>query len=182
MLRSNAHKNNQGFTLIETLTILIIIGILSAIAAPSFLGMLNRNKVNNALSEVQGAFQEAQREAIRRSKNCTVVISAGNNVTLTSPNNCLVTGDRTLKGINIRRDTTMGIITFNFKGETTTSGSDTKAIVVSLANDTGSLERCLIISTPLGLIKTGVYSDTQRNRNTIDPNDSSTDPNCTISR
>ncbi len=59
---SNARTNSQGFTLIELIIILFIVGILSAIAAPSFLGLLNRGKVNNAVAQVQGALQEAQRE------------------------------------------------------------------------------------------------------------------------
>ena len=181
MLLSNARHTNQGFTLIEITIIVVIIGILSAVAAPSFLGMLNRNKVNNALSELRGALQEAQREAIRKSKSCTVTVTSGANPNVTSP--CLVTGDRTLTGISIRHNgTTMGTITFNFKGQTTTGGSDTQAIVISLANDTSTQERCLMISDPLGMIKTGIYSDSQRNRSTVNPTNFNTDPNCAISR
>jgi len=201
----NAHKNNEGFTLIEILVILIIIGILSAIAVPSFLAMLNRSKVNDALSQTRGALQEAQREAMRKSKTCTVVVPAGSNVTLTSPsedldgdevldagedlnnntvldtNNCLVTGTRILTGISIRRDaTSLGIISFDFKGRTTKGGSDNQAIIVSLANDTSTQEKCLIISNPLGIIRSGDYSDSLRNRTTIDSNNPNTDPNCTI--
>jgi Tfp pilus assembly protein FimT len=209
MLLFNVRRSSEGFTLIETLTILVLIGILSALAAPSFLGLLNRTKVNNALVKLQGALQEAQREAVRQSRNCTVIVPAGSNVTLTSPtedtngngvldltptsedinsngqldtNNCLVTGDRTLTDINIRRDATLGTITFNFKGQTTTGGSDTQAIVISLANDTSIQERCLMISNPLGMIKTGIYNDSQRNRTTVAPTNPNTDPNCAISR
>lgn len=88
-------RNSQGFTLIETLVILIIIGILSAIAAPSYLGMLNRNKVNDGLTKVRGALQEAQREAIRRSRRCQVGLSSGNQSMVTS--NCFVSVDYTIK-------------------------------------------------------------------------------------
>jgi type II secretory pathway pseudopilin PulG len=94
MLLCNA-RNNEGFTLIETLIIVIIIGILSAIVAPSFLGMLNRNKVNAALVQVRGTLQEAQREAIRRSKRCQVGLSSGNQSMLTS--NCFALVDYTIK-------------------------------------------------------------------------------------
>lgn len=156
-------------------------GTLSAISAPSFLGLLNRAKVNNAVAQARGALQEAQREAIRKSKTCTVIVPAGSNVTLTSPNNCLVTGARTFTGISIRRGDSLGAITFDFKGRTTVGGSDEQAIVFSSTNDTSS-ERCLMISKPLGLIRTGIYSDSQHNRTTVDRDDVATDPNCKISR
>lgn len=179
MLLFNAPKNSQGFTLIEILVVVMIVGILSAIAAPSFLGMFNKAKVNDATAKIKGALQEAQREAIRKSKSCTVTVPDGRDPNVTSP--CFVTGDRTLTGITVRRGNSLGTIIFNFKGQTTTGGSDTQAIVFSLTGDT-TQERCLMISNPLGVVRAGIYTDSQRNRSTVDPNNSSTDPNCAISR
>ena len=95
MLHSNVRRTDRGFTLIEFIVILMIVGILSAISVPSFLGMLNRNKVNNALAQVQGALQEAQTEARRRSKRCTVGLSSSNQSMLTS--NCFVLVDYTIQ-------------------------------------------------------------------------------------
>ena len=177
----NVRNHSKGFTLIETLVVIIIIGILSAVAAPSFLGMLNKAKVNDAVAKMRGALQEAQREAIRKSKNCTVTVPSGTDPTVTSP--CFITGVRTLTGIRIRVNaTSLGTITFNFQGRATTGGSDNQAIVLSLANDTSTQERCLMISSPLGLIRNGIYSDSLHNRTTVDPNNSSTDPNCATSQ
>src|SRR4028119_2257734 len=88
-------NNTQGFTLIEAMIVLVIVGILVAIAAPSFLAMNNKAKLNHAVNTVRGAMLEAQREAMRKSKNCTVTLDATSNK-ITSSDGCLVTGDRTL--------------------------------------------------------------------------------------
>jgi prepilin-type N-terminal cleavage/methylation domain-containing protein len=92
---SNARPNSQGFTLIEVLIILLIISSLSAISAPTFLGLLNRSKVNNAVAQVQGALQEAHRGAIRRSRTCGVALTPGNQPKLTS--NCFDITDYIIK-------------------------------------------------------------------------------------
>lgn len=162
MLPSNVRHSNQGFTLIEMLVILIIIGILSAISAPSFLGMLNRSKVNSALNEARGALQEAQRESIRKSKTCTVVVPAGNNVALISPTNCLVTGDRQLGGVNTDHSNSVAgsgnwVITFDFKGRTNDVAS-AGTVVFSLPNNSVP-KKCLVVSQGLGLIRTGNYNE-----------------------
>ena len=60
MLHFYVRNNSKGFTLIELLVVMIMIGILSAIAAPSFLGLLNRNRVNNATIRLKSALVEAQ--------------------------------------------------------------------------------------------------------------------------
>ena len=52
-------KDNQGFTLIELLVVIIIIGILSAIALPSFLNQASKAKQSEAKNYV-GAVQRAQ--------------------------------------------------------------------------------------------------------------------------
>ena len=68
----NARKKILGFTLIEGLVIILIGGILSVIAIPSFIGFIDKANLNSAVTEVRAALQTGQREAIRRSQVCTV--------------------------------------------------------------------------------------------------------------
>jgi prepilin-type N-terminal cleavage/methylation domain-containing protein len=53
-------KNQGGFTLLEVLVVAVMVGILSAIAAPSFLGFVNNQRTRTAQSRVSSSIREAQ--------------------------------------------------------------------------------------------------------------------------
>lgn len=63
-LPSEVHSS-VGFTLIEILVVIAIIGILSAIAAPAWLGFLNRQKLTAVRGRTFTAFRNAQSNARR---------------------------------------------------------------------------------------------------------------------
>jgi prepilin-type N-terminal cleavage/methylation domain-containing protein len=59
MLTNRDRKNDRGFTLIELLVVIIIIGILAAIALPSFLNQANKARQSEAQTYI-GAMNRAQ--------------------------------------------------------------------------------------------------------------------------
>lgn len=148
------NSEDRGVTLIETLVVVIIISILAAIAAPNFLGLLSRNRVNEALDKINGAIKESQRQAIRKRKLCRVNIDTSTNIISGNPTDCLLSTRDIRNSIDIRTNLsgTPPNILFSAKGSTTKSGT----IVVS--SDTSTIQRCFVISLGLGITRTGEYT------------------------
>lgn len=87
-----------GFTQIEILVIVFVIGIMAALVAPSFGGMLETAKMKQASVELRSAFQETQRQSIRNNKTCETSVFIPAQATRASniKGACLASGDRPL--------------------------------------------------------------------------------------
>ena len=74
----NVRKKNLGFTLTEVLVVGILFAILSAIAVPNLIGLLNNARVTDGTSDIEGAIKEAKRQAIRFSQTCVIEVATEN--------------------------------------------------------------------------------------------------------
>ncbi|MFN5954736.1 MAG: Tfp pilus assembly protein FimT/FimU [Dolichospermum sp.] len=69
VVQSLPDDQNAGFTLIEMITVGSIIGMLAAIALPSWLGFMNIRRLNIAQGEVNQAMRQAQSQAKKEKVN-----------------------------------------------------------------------------------------------------------------
>lgn len=69
---SGCTQQDAGFSLLELIVVMVMIGILAAIAVPSWFAFVNRQKVNKANDAVLASLQEGQREAKNKKLSYTV--------------------------------------------------------------------------------------------------------------
>ena len=77
-------KRWAGFTLVELIMVMIIVGILGAVAAPRFFDA-NVFKSRGFADQVQATLRYAQKEAVAQRRNVCVALAA-NTITLTIAN------------------------------------------------------------------------------------------------
>ena len=70
-------NRGNGFTLIELLIVVVIIGVLSAIAAPSFQTYMGKSRLNGAARMVMSDLMAARMKAIKVNRDVRVDFSTG---------------------------------------------------------------------------------------------------------
>jgi type IV fimbrial biogenesis protein FimT len=64
-------RRQRGFTLVELMVSVTVLGVLAVVAVPSFTNMMNRNRLAAQSNELLSAIQYARTEAIRDSGRVT---------------------------------------------------------------------------------------------------------------
>ncbi len=162
-------KSNKGFTLVEMIAAVVIVGIIASLAAPNLLGMLYQTRVKDGLGQVEGAIREAQRLAIRRGQPCTIVFttnSSGDSVVQPAAgfNGCLLSNRELPDSVFFSLLDSGTLTTINSSNEETLSFSskgnpdDEKLMVISHTQN--PTQKCVQIEGLLGSILSGNYNST----------------------
>ena len=67
----------HGFTLVELMIVMVIVGILAAVAAPNLKKFLNKDRLRASTSEVTSAFYLARMRAVNQGLPCGVKFITG---------------------------------------------------------------------------------------------------------
>ena len=184
-------KNNLGFTLVETMIAIVIVGILAAIAAPSWIAFVNTRRLGVAQDLVYRAMREAQSNAKRDKTTWQASFQENNGIVQWAihpadynsfiPNN--INWNNLDQNIQVSKDknnlnqceTTLNQpnascpatgpwrVQFDYKGRPPAGVSELGQITLS-SNNSGS-QRCVYISTILGAMRTGQEHSTANGNN-----------------
>ncbi|MBD1826091.1 prepilin-type N-terminal cleavage/methylation domain-containing protein [Microcoleus vaginatus GB1-A2] len=172
--KTASRKGDGGFTLLEVLVIALIIGILSSIAAPSWLAFINRQRVRTVNDRVFQSLRLAQSEAKRTKRDITITFSAPSvdppTVTFDPP---LATGGstQTLDGGGEIKPGTIALvsnatsITFDYQGNVKdqlpqdTVNPNVRRFVATVSPVKGGGKQCAIVETIIGGMRTAEGND-----------------------
>jgi prepilin-type N-terminal cleavage/methylation domain-containing protein len=80
-------RSRRGFTLVETVMVVMLMGLMLAIAAPRFTAMRNGLRIDTAAYQLAGDLRRAQVEAIKLNQTVTVAKTAATTYSITNIGN-----------------------------------------------------------------------------------------------
>lgn len=157
-LRLSASNNSDGFSLLEMIVIVIIVGLLGAIAAPSWLTLANRQRASTARDEVLQAIRTTQTSAKQKRRPQVLEFVADG------------TGDLpTIRVSGVETELGSGNLKADMVNMTVTDGSDAAVTTLEFLQDgtvstsaelpvkilmtASGTKRCLFVETLLGGIR-----------------------------
>ncbi|MEG4104821.1 prepilin-type N-terminal cleavage/methylation domain-containing protein [Microcoleus sp. S13_C5] len=178
--KTSSRKGDGGFTLLEVLVIALIVGILSSIAAPSWLAFINRQRVRTVNDRVFQSLRLAQSEAKRTKSPVTVTFNYDPNATppvdppTVTFNPPLATGGSTqtlngggeIKPGTIKLVSNATSITFDYLGNAkdelpldTSVTPNIRRFVATVSPVNGGGKQCAIVETIIGGMRTAEGND-----------------------
>ncbi|MEM9264214.1 MAG: type II secretion system protein [Cyanobacteria bacterium P01_F01_bin.13] len=137
-----------GFTIIEVLVVVLMLGIIAAIIAPGWLGYVSRRQIDRARSDLAQIIESAQSDAQQKSSTRVVRFSGGPTLQVNSTTGVTTGRERSVGGEkNETIDLTPNVqeFVFNYKGE-----AEGAPYIVSVTSDSSETPRCIIVPTLLG--------------------------------
>ncbi len=159
--QSFAPQTAQGFTLLEVLMVVFIIGILATIGGPSWVAMVNNTRLNKAQDIIALAVRDAQRQALVNKATREVTIQQDSPTSqvwwAVHPQGAAPAPKQNIDQDRLIINPPSTIITFNDKGELDpedqAAEDDPTKINITLEN--GGEQRCVILRTLLGSVHKG---------------------------
>ncbi len=154
--------STAGFTVFELIIVVVVIGIISAIASPAWFGFIERQRLNSAQNQILRAMQQAKSQAILQKVTWQFSLQEANDsvawaVHPASVNPANAQWNHLDQTIHLDPETTLqqsgGVrqVKFDYNGNV---AKPPFGRVTLFSDRGGKIKRCVFVSTLIGTLRT----------------------------